>query len=223
MTLPKPKIVFFDWDGTLVDSFGFLHAAHNYARKALGIPAFTLEDFAQHFGKPREMLYVKIYGDQGEEAKKHFEEYVTEHHVSHLKPLEGAEEVLQLLKHMKIPCGVVTNKKRAIVEAEIENFEWGKYFDVVVGAADAANDKPAPDPLLLGISRAEKGLEPQDVWFVGDTENDTACSNAVGSKTILILDKEKEAEKATHILGNYDIDLHLPNCKKFHEFLLQYA
>ncbi len=223
MTLAKPKRVFFDWDGTLVDSFGFLHAAHNYARKALGIHAFTLEDFAQHFGKPRETLYVKLYGDQREEAKKHFEEYVTKHHVEHLKPLDGAEEVLQVIKHIGIPMGVITNKKRTLVEAEVKAFGWDHFFDVLVGAGDAANDKPSPDPLLLGLAKAEGEVDHQDVWLVGDTENDTACSNEAGCKTILILSEEKEPEKVGHILGNYDVDLHLPNCKKFHEFLLQYA
>ena len=222
MTLGKPQKVFFDWDGTLVDSFGFLHAAHNYARQQLGIDPFTIEDFSEYFGQPREILYVKIYGDKGEEAKKHFEHYVANNHIEGLHPIDGAEDVLKRLQALDIPCGVVTNKKRSLVEAEIESFGWTPYFDVLVGAADAANDKPSPDPLLLAIERSEQTLVNAQIWFVGDTDNDTACSNAVGSKTILILDEEKEAKTYSKILGKFNIDLHVRNCNKFLEFLLQY-
>lgn len=222
MTLTKPQKVFFDWDGTLVDSFAFLHAAHSHARKELGIPDFSLEEFGQYFGQPREILYVKLYGERGEEAKKHFEYFVTENHIEGLKAIDGAEEVLKRLHTLGVPCGVVTNKKRTLVEAEIENFGWSEYFDILIGAADAENDKPSPDPLLMAIDRSKQELVHDQVWFVGDTDNDTACSNAAGTKTILILDEEKEPETYSKILGTFNIDLHVQNCKKFQEFLLQY-
>ena len=222
MTLVIPQKVFFDWDGTLVDSFLFLHAAHNYARQQLGIEPFAVEEFEGYFGQPREILYVKIYGDQSEEAKTHFEHYVRSNHLDGLHPIDGALEVLQTLEKLNIPCGVVTNKKRTLVEAEIKAFGWSDYFDVLIGAADAANDKPSPDPLLMAMDRSTQVLDTEQVWFVGDTDNDTACSNAVGTKTILILDPVKEHKKTEEILGNYHIDLHVSDCKKFHEFLLQY-
>ena len=118
-----PKAVFFDWDGTLVDSFAFLHAAHNYTRAQFGMDSFSLDVFAMYFGQPREKLYAEIYGaDNIEAAKGHFEHYVYSNHAKDLKPLPGAKELLETLEGLGIPCGVVTNKKGDLVRKEIENY-----------------------------------------------------------------------------------------------------
>lgn len=143
--LQRPEAVFFDWDGTLVDSFAFLHAAHNHTRGQLGIAPFTLEDFRGYFGQPREQLYAELYGSENVDAAKgHFESYVMAHHKEGLKPVKGAQALLKTLYDMGVPCGVVTNKKKDLVEQEIINYDWGDFFISVVGAGEAEADKPSP-------------------------------------------------------------------------------
>lgn len=218
--LPRPKAVFFDWDGTLVDSYRFLHDAHNYTRAQFGMPPFTIEEFGNYFGKPRELLYTQIYGAENiEEAKGYFEGYVYAHHAEKLKPLPGAQDLLETLFAMNIPCGVVTNKKRELVEAEIANYNWQKHFVSVVGAGEAGEDKPSPKPLKLALQHAGLGLQLDDIWFVGDTDNDLACSNGVGTQSILIASDEL----ASPLLSEFRVDLHANNCAALREFLLQYA
>ncbi|HRQ62224.1 MAG TPA: hypothetical protein PLO23_12085 [Alphaproteobacteria bacterium] len=58
-----PAAVFFDWDGTLVDSYGVLEAAHNHTRKALGFDPLPEGAFASYFGKPRD-LRTAHHGDR---------------------------------------------------------------------------------------------------------------------------------------------------------------
>lgn len=219
MTLPKPKAVFFDWDGTLVDSFAFLHAAHNYTRKQFDLMPFSLEDFGGYFGQPREKLYAEIYGVENiETAKTHFEHYVYSNHKEGLKPLNGALEVLEVLRDLAVPCGVVTNKKRDLVEAEIKNYSWDHFFISVVGAGDAEEDKPSSAPLLLAIEKSGLDFDFDDIWFVGDTDNDLGCANSAQVKTILIHDGPKSAD----LLEKYKVHLHQKNCSEFARFLLQY-
>ena len=218
--LARPKAVLFDWDGTLVDSFAFLHAAHNFTREKFGFDPLSLDEWSGYFGQPREKLYADIYGAENiEEAKKHFEHYVLSNHLEGLKPCAGAGEVLKKLHATGIPCGVVTNKKRALVEKEIENFGWDHYFVSVVGAADAEADKPSPAPIHLALEKAEIQEPFENVWFIGDTENDLAAANAAGCITVLIL----PAEEAADLLENYKVHLHCKNCTEFYEFLLQYG
>jgi phosphoglycolate phosphatase len=217
--LNKPEAVFFDWDGTLVDSFLFLHAAHNHVRGILGIEPFTLEVFESYFGQPREKLYKELYGDNMEEAKIHFEAYVYANHLAGLVPIEGAQILLGQLYDMGIPCGVVTNKKGAFVVKEIENFGWGKFFKSVVGAAEASDDKPSPEPLFLAVERAGVNCDMANIWFVGDTDNDLACARDAGAVPILI-SSEKEYVRLSK---GFEIALHRENCAALRDFLLQYS
>jgi phosphoglycolate phosphatase len=217
--LKKPEAVFFDWDGTLVDSFRFLHAAHNHVRGILEIEPFTLEVFEGYFGQPREKLYKELYGEHMEEAKKHFEAYVFANHLAGLVPMDGAQDLLEQLHRMGIPCGVVTNKKGSFVVKEIENFGWGKFFKSVVGAAEASADKPSPAPLFMAVERAEIFCDMANVWFVGDTDNDLACARDAGAVQVLVA-AERDYTKLSKV---FDIGLHRENCAALRDFLLQYG
>jgi phosphoglycolate phosphatase len=213
-----PKAVFFDWDGTLVDSFKFLHGAHNHVRGVLGIAPFSLEVFEGYFGQPREKLYRELYGDHMEEAKTHFEAYVFANHLKGLSPTVGAQALLEQLHAMGIPCGVVTNKKGSFVVKEISNFGWERFFVSVVGAAEAQADKPSPAPLWLAVKRAGIVEDMGNIWFVGDTENDLACARDAGAVSILIAGN-KENERFSK---EFDIGLHRETCADLRDFLLQY-
>jgi phosphoglycolate phosphatase len=213
-----PKAVFFDWDGTLVDSFAFLHAAHNHARTSLGMEPFSLKDFEGYFGQPREILYTKIYGEHRDKAKAYFEEFVFNHYAEHLKPLDGAKEVLDWFKGAGIPMGVVSNKKRELIEAEIVNYGWDDYFIALVGAAEASSDKPSPAPLALAVERGGLDVSPEEVWYVGDTENDLGCGNDFGAVCVFI----ESDDMYKNLSKIFKIDVHSRNCRRFLDFLLQY-
>ena len=217
--ISKPAAVFFDWDGTLVDSFAFLHAAHNYTRAQFGYEPFSLEAFEGYFGQPREKLYVEIYGAENVEvAKIYFEKYVIENQAEGLKPVPGAQNLLEVMRSFGVPCGVVTNKKKELVMREIEHYGWEDFFTSVVGAGEADADKPSSAPLLMGIERADlTHLSMQDIWLVGDTDNDLLCANRAGCKTILICEQTKSVD----LLANYDVNLYKENCQELADFLLQ--
>lgn len=218
MSIYNAKAVFFDWDGTLVDSFLFLYRAHNHTCSLLGRDNFSVKDFRGYFGQPREKLYTQLYGEHKEEAKKHFEAYVLANHTQELKAIEGSVGILKWFSKNGIPCGVVTNKKATLVRAEIEAFGWERYFCSVVGAGEAAHDKPSDAPLRLAIERA--GLvdtDHSDIWFVGDTNNDLRCANTAGCPTVFI----ESLSEYELLSADHKIDLHFIDCQSFCDFLLQ--
>lgn len=182
-----PEAVFFDWDGTLVNSLAFLTKAHNYAKDNMGLPLFAGEhEFQPYLGMPRDLLYADIYGSRGEEAKKYFEEYVHEFHTKGVQPLEGVEDILRFFKEQGIPCGVVSNKRAIFLNEEIKVFGWTSYFQSVVGAGDAKEDKPSAAPLFLAMERAGLSMSLEKVWYIGDTEFDIACAKNAGARSIII-------------------------------------
>ena len=218
--IDKARAVFFDWDGTLVDSFGFLHAAHNHVRGKLDLEPFSLEIFSTYFGQPREKLYTLLYGDRQAEARLFFERFVLDNHKDDLKPFECAKEILEWFKDQNIICGVVTNKKGDLVRAEIAHYGWDHLIDVVVGAGEAGEDKPSAKPLLKAIKDADLNDQHiEHIWFVGDTDNDLLCADAVGAKAILIVDHDKY----TTLSAEHKVEKHFEDCKSFYDFLLQSA
>lgn len=183
--IKKPDVVFFDWDGTLVDSYEFLNDAHGHVLNALGFPPFKEGEYKEYFGMQREILYPKIYKDKSEEAKKHFEQYVFENGHK-INMINGADILLRSLAEAGIKMGVVSNKKATFIAKEIANFGWQDYFAVVVGAGEAANDKPSADPLIYALEKAEIDRFSNEIWYVGDTENDLACARDAGCKGVLV-------------------------------------
>ena len=129
-----PDIVLWDWDGTLMDSYGFLNDAHNQTLIKLGFEPFKEGEYKQYFGMPREVLYPAIYKEKHEEAKMLFVDIVTQN-ADKARPIEGAEQVLNFFKKQNIPMGVVSNKKAELILLEKKHIGWEHFFDILVGAS----------------------------------------------------------------------------------------
>ncbi len=192
MELTMPRAVFWDWDGTLADSYGFLNDAHNHTLETLGFEKFKEGEYRNYFGKPRGILYPAIYKDKCDKAMEIFQGYVLEN--SHkIQVLHGSRDVLELFHQKNIVMGIVSNKKAAFIVKELEYLGWSEYFKVVIGSGDANADKPSGAPLLLALEQADVKHEMHDIWYVGDTENDLACAQDVGCHGVLLNDSENSA------------------------------
>ncbi len=197
--LSKPRGIFFDWDGTLVDSFAFLTKAHNAVKAEFGLPPFSQDEFLEYFGVPRDQLFLDIYGHHAEAAKQAFEKYYVANHLKEMIVMEGAAVMLVTIASLGIPMGVVSNKRSDFLQAEVEHLGWKKYFgDVVVGAGDAAADKPNPAPLVLGVSKYDN-MKIEDVWYIGDTVVDLECARAAGCPCLLVAPVDGVGQDEAHV------------------------
>ncbi len=205
MDINFPKAVFWDWDGTLVDSYSFLNDAHNFTLKALEFEPFKEGEYRKYFGKPRKVLYPAIYKDKSDEAVEIFQKYVLEN--SHkVQTMPDSEKVLDLLYKRNIPMGIVSNKKANLIRNELKKFGWEKYFKVVVGSGDACLDKPSSAPLLLAIEKSGINIDKNnysfsDIFYIGDTENDLLCAKELGCKPIFFLNNQ---ENSQYLVENYN-------------------
>lgn len=214
-SIQKPDAVFFDWDGTLVDSYAFLNDAHSHVLTALGFEPFRDGEFRQYFGKPREILYRTIYKDKFEDAKALFEIYVMENN-HRIAFLDEADRVLETLHGLGVTMGVVSNKKASFIRKEIENFGWGRYFSSVVGAGEAKEDKPSAAPLLLALAQSGLAPETHHIWYVGDTENDLQCAAEAGCPSVFI----KGHVESERLMQAYSPVRSVEDCAGLHEFLV---
>lgn len=181
-----PKAILFDWDGTLVDTIPGLRIAHNHVRTTMGYEPWTEAQFWENLKYSARELYPRVYGEQSPDALKILYEYIDNNHLKYLKVLPHAQDLLNLLDNRRIPYGLISNKRHEYLLKEISHIGWENRFFHAIGAGVAARDKPAADPVHKIFELGGVSFEPQDVWFVGDTETDLATGQAFGCSTVLI-------------------------------------
>jgi len=182
--LKPPRAILFDWDNTLVDSFGTIHAALVDTQRAMGVEPWTFEETKVRTRQSLRDHFPKLFGARWEEARDKFYASFEQQHLLHLRALPGAE---QFLRETAPHCllAVVSNKTGRYLRREVEHLGWQALFHRVVGATDCARDKPAADPVLHALNGT--GIEPGlDVWFVGDTEIDVECAHNSGCSAVLV-------------------------------------
>ena len=184
MMLPTPHAILFDWDNTLVDTWPTIHAALNQTMRYMQHPEWSLDYVKATVKKSMRESFPELFGDRWEEAANHYQQSYRAMHLQTLQPLEGAEITLRALCAQPIFLGVVSNKRGDTLRLELKHLGWENYFDVVIGAGDAARDKPSCDPALLALANYS-GARAQSVWFVGDTAVDLECASAIGATAIL--------------------------------------
>lgn len=184
--LSKYKAVIFDWDGTLVDTCGLVLDAHNHVRQFMGHKLWTMDDFLGQASKSAREYYPEIYGDRAEEAQTLLYDFVGENHLTYLKPMDQSREFLDFVKTMNMPMAIVSNKRHDFMVKEVGVMEWHDYFVSLVGAGQAAKDKPSADPLLAAIAEIDGKLKPTDILYVGDTETDLICAKNAGCPVVFI-------------------------------------
>ena len=210
-----PKIILFDWDGTLADSYAFLEGAHDYVLNSLDLEKRISGWFYEFFGMPADLIYRSVYGDKAEDARNLFLEYFHKHSAEATQPIPGAIEVILWLREQGIITGIVTNMRPEGIAMKLTHFGWSHYFDVVVGAGEAAQNKPAPDPIYLALERCGYDGDMEDVWFIGDTVPDMDAAQAAGVCKFFI----SPQVLSEHFVKTYDPVERIDNYRNFISFL----
>lgn len=210
-----PDAIFWDWDGTIVDSYSYLEDAHNYTLEKLGLATFKENEYRNYFGKPRDILYPAIYKEQQHDAMELFQNYVFKN-AHKIQIIDGCAEVLKLFHDKGIQMGIVSNKKANFIEEELKHTNFQTYFTNIIGAGEAEADKPSAAPLLLALSQCKLNTEQHNIWYFGDTENDLACAKEANVDCLFF------NENASHnnLINQYKPLFTFENYKELHEFLV---
>jgi len=191
----RPRAILFDWDNTLVDSWTTIHEALNTVMAAMGKPLWSLPETKERVRLSLRESFPYHFGDRWEEARKVYLDAFSAIHLDRLSALPGRAELLHGLAAEGIFLGVVSNKTGALLRRELDHLGWAALFGSVVGAGDAAADKPDPAPVLLALAPSGVGAG-ETVWLVGDTGIDMQCARNSGCVPILLGSETPETEFA---------------------------
>lgn len=188
MAINEIKCIIFDCDGTLVDSERLCCQALVNVFGRYGTE-MTIDDCIAHFkgGKladiltdAKKLMSVDVSIDV---LEPQYREELQKLFVRHLKPMEGAKELIDFLDAHHIEYCVASNGPKDKIEYALEltgllDIFKGKVFS----AFDANSWKPEPD--LIMYSAMNMGFLPSDCLYVDDTPKGVEAGLNAGVKTV---------------------------------------
>lgn len=177
------QYIFFDLDGTLIDSYEAALATVLDTLKAHNLPLIP-EDERTHGFKNVYKKHAHIVDPQ-KLRQTHLEMQKNHFHKNTLYP--RVKETLATLHNKKLPLALVTTGNTLKVQHLLKALEIGVFFDAVVTESDVQNLKPHSEPFakasqLLGLRADQKS----QVLMVGDTEVDILGAQNYGIDVVAV-------------------------------------
>jgi phosphoglycolate phosphatase len=181
------EAVFFDLDGTLVDSVPDLTVAVDAMQQQLGLPPRGEDKVREWVGNGAEMLIRRalvddLEGNAPEElvalGRPIFEAVYRDNLCVGTRLYPGVLEGLQALRALGFRMACITNKPTVFAQPLVEQIGIGVFFAVVLGGECVPRKKPAPDALLITAERMSVDI--RRVLMVGDSKNDVGAARNAG-------------------------------------------
>ena len=177
--------VFFDMDGTLIDSKADLAATVNHTRRDLGLAELPVETVIGFVGRGARYLLDHAIPERTGDADVAaiFRSRYAEHCCESVTLYPGVRETLTELKRRGWLLGINTNKPGYATRAILEKFGLTSLFgSAVVAGGDCAEMKPSALPLRECASRLRGHRLSSRDWMVGDSWTDLDCAANAGVK-----------------------------------------
>lgn len=160
--------IFFDVDGTLVDSRKDITIAMNHALTKLGLQTRREDEIVSYVGTGVRDLIKKSLGAGNEsrinECVRIFSDYYLNNSTRHSALYPHVREVLEYFKDKS--KYILTNRYSRFADATLRGFGIRDYFKGVLGGDDEACLKPSA--CVLDKFFQESGIDRKKVIIVGD-------------------------------------------------------
>ena len=180
-----PKAVYWDMDGTLIDSEPLHERALVSALQSEGIspPPDLHERVLGRAAWPvyemmRDEFDLKLPFDDW--IRRKYEYYLT--HTQGLKPRDGALEIFRDLQRLGVVQAVVSNSDRLIVDANLRAVGIVEPGMKTVSRNDVREGKPDGEPFLRAAWLT--GVDPADTVVMEDSFTGARAGLAAGMRTI---------------------------------------
>ena len=185
--VPKPRAVLFDWDDTVVNNWHIGVDAINTTLVHMGMEPWSEAEIRRRSGQSARDAFIILFGEERwqEADRVYYQTFLKLCRERGVQLVDGIGDVLAALARAGVYMGVVSNKRGDLLREDVARAGFTGYFGAIVGAGDAAADKPDPAPVALALNGS--GITPaRDVWFVGDSHTDMICAHRTGCSGILI-------------------------------------
>lgn len=184
------KAVFFDLDGTLINSLDDLADTTNAVLAMHGLPTHPVQDYRYFVGDGIHTMLQRTVPQGTDPAL--VERLVAlakaeygQHWARKTCVYAGIAAMLEQLQASGVQLAVLSNKLQEFTSTVVHHFFPQQPFVLVKGSPEGGKAKPDP-AMALAMAR-ELGLSPHEVLFMGDTRVDMETATAAGMVPVGVL------------------------------------
>ncbi len=181
------QAVFFDLDGTLLDTLPDIAYSLNETLAAFRYPTCPLAQVRMFVGDGAKKLVARALPAGAENVDAVYAEFRKNYGASahgRTSPYAGMAELLNGLKGRGVKLAVITNKPQEAARTSVEKFYPG-VFGYIGG--DSGNFPCKPDPALTRYCALKLRVALRDCVFVGDGEADIGTAHNAGMRNVCAL------------------------------------
>ncbi|MBO8132122.1 MAG: phosphoglycolate phosphatase [Candidatus Marinimicrobia bacterium] len=215
--MDKTKLLIFDLDGTLVNSFNDIAESVNETLRNFGYNELDKKVAIQYIGDGIKKLVSRAFGKslyndsehewKEEELTKFYNHYVDNYEKNLLNTTvlyPCVKETIEKLKLMDTLMVVLSNKNERLSKKILEALKVKDYFDLIFGGDSFTTKKPDPNPILNILKYFSVSVD--KAMIVGDSENDIIAGKNAGIKTCAVTYGLKPKEELEKHNPDYIID-----------------
>ncbi len=176
----KPRLVVFDWDGTLADSTRTIVDCLARAIEQNGLPALSEQRLGEVIGLALPEAMCHLLPEVDEAVRTRVAEAYRHEFFARTTPtrlFDGARETIEALHGCGIWMGVATGKSRRGLMRSLDETGLARFLPFQRTADDCPSK---PHPAMLEEIAAEAGLAPDELLMVGDTDYDLMMARHAG-------------------------------------------
>ena len=184
------KAIFFDLDGTILDTVPDIQDSINRMLAENGLPPLSAEEIVRYVGNGAKKLVDRclkgrVTEERAERCLYRYNEIYTNCGSPKTRIFPGLSKTLPLLKEKGYLLAVITNKPQETADEVKKIYLDPLGISYVFGQREGIPVKPDPKPMEIVL--AQFGLKREEVVFVGDGETDAAFAINAGVRGISCL------------------------------------
>jgi HAD superfamily hydrolase (TIGR01509 family) len=185
----RPLGVIFDLDGTLTDNMSHHAAAFSVFMEHHGLAPLTMDMRRRIDGKRNSEIFPILFGREisSAEARAFEEEKESAYRkisVERLRPIDGAEQMLDLCAARRLPVAIATSAPERNVAHTLDALGLAGRFTVIARSDQVPRGKPFPDVFLRAAELL--GVSPERCLAFEDAPIGVAAARGAGMTCVAI-------------------------------------
>ncbi len=206
MTSMRWRNVFFDLDGTVVDTISLIIDSHLHSLAEVIGPdhGYGVEEIKSWIGTPIMTTFERIVPGQAQRMNDSYVTWNEANTSAYIDVYPGMRELLVDLTAAGANVGVVTSKRRRPASLALELTGLVDSVPLLIAADDVTEHKPKPEPLYKAMA-AVGGVAAGSV-YIGDAVLDIQAAHNAGLPGVAVTWGAATAEQLALASPDFSVD-----------------
>lgn len=180
----KFKCVFFDLDGTLIDTNKLMMEAFKHTLKECLNFTVTEEELKLYVGEPLDKTFARYSPEHVSLMVKTFQNFDKTYHQKMVNFFPGVTQVIEQLYETGVQLGIITSKEEMMAASCSHLDKLKQFFKLIITIDDIDEPKPSPKPILKALEIM--GCSRKAALMVGDSPSDIISARKAGVQSVAV-------------------------------------